>query len=161
MDVTNVGGTVTRETTPYSAKWRGFAGENRHVVKEALIDLAEVYGPLRQVDSDGVIFISPSRKKNGSWESASFRLFSFSKQDGWTVETRDEPSPDGFPSELGFFFEQIALDVRAIRVDSGEEMRRRVTLGFDQPKRDDETHGWITSGAIRVQLDDIAEATGA
>jgi hypothetical protein len=86
-DVAAVENTTDHQTTPYSVKWRGHDGERRHVVKQALIDLAQAFCPQWDEPGSGVVIISPHRRKVGDWRGGNFELFSARKPEGWTVES--------------------------------------------------------------------------
>lgn len=149
--------TEETQTTPYPVKWHGFPGEDRRVVREALIDLAEVVTPrhpelrlavrLRggyRVGKDAIRKRVHNAEIIGDWESGYFHLFSFSKQDGWPARGVDTHAAD-VPDELRFFRERISLTVRATRLDTQEEITRRVSISFVVPALDERSRQWIVS----------------
>jgi len=148
---------ATLQTVPYPVKWRDYPGEDRRVVNEALIDLAEAAAPRRCLRGGGIIIISPYDEGNDDWQSGYFTLFSFSKQDGWPVRGRAfSDRLNDIPDEFSFFFEEVRLAVRATRIDSGEEMTRLVTLGFEPPQWDEKRPAWVPSKAIRVNVEAVS-----
>jgi hypothetical protein len=154
VDVTRIQRVTSEETTPYPIKWRGYAGEDRQVVKEALIDLAEVSFPWYDDPNSSVIIITGHGRRVGNWRGGDFLLYSFSKQDGWPVEAQPMEEPTTMSAELALYLDEIKLHVRAIRIDSGEEINRVVTIGFELPKWNEGDQRWdAPERAVRVAIE--------
>jgi hypothetical protein len=152
VDVTLVEKAKNSETTPYSVKWRGYAGEDRQVVKESLIDLAHVGEPWYE-DPDGYVVTVTGQRKVGGWFVGRFTLYSFEWQGGWDVEAEAVPGPQGMPERIALYLEEIVLHVCAVRIDTKEEVERVVTIGFNPPEWSESGGRWETPRGIRVQVD--------
>jgi hypothetical protein len=151
VDVTRIEKALTDETTPYSVKWRGDEGEDRHVVTSTLIDLAYVEPPWYDDPNSTVVFITGRRRVN-NWLSGRFLLYSHSCQPGWDVEAEPVQGPEGMPAHIALYLEEVVIHVLATRIDSKEKVKRVVTIGFSPPTWNSQSGAWETSKAIRVEV---------
>ena len=139
-DVTELHGSRSAETTPFPVKWRGPNVERKFVPRDGLIDLGRfLWHPAPDINADdsGVIFVRMHGKLRNGWDSGYWELFSYFKPDGWVVEAADHvPDDPTMPTHVRLFFEEIRLVVRVVRLDSDEEHKWRVTLGFVHPTQD-------------------------
>ena len=151
VDVTRIEKAITDETTPYSVKWRGYEGEDRHVVTSTLIDLAYVEPPWYDDPNSTVMFVTGRRRVN-NWLAGRFLLYSHSCQAGWDVQAEPAQGPEGMPAHIALYLDEIVIHVLAARIDSKEELKRVVTIGFSPPTWNSQSGAWETSKAIRVEV---------
>jgi hypothetical protein len=151
VDVTRIEKATTEEKTPYGVTWRGSPGEDRQVVNECLIDLAEIEEPWYEDPNSDVVLVS-ARRKVGNWYVGRFHLYSHSSDYGWAVEADSVKGPDGMPARIALFLEEIAIHVVATRLDTKERVERTVTIGFNRPTWNEGTGRWVTQKGIRVQV---------
>jgi len=161
-DVTELVGSRSAQTTPFPVKWRGPNVERKFVPRDALIDLGRfLWHPAPDINSDdsSVVFVRMHGKLRNGWESGYWELFSYFKPDGWVVEAADYvPEDPAMPEHMRFFFEEVRLVVRVVRLDTDEEHRWQVILGFVHP-----THAangrWTPPGKDghneRVELEEL------
>lgn len=150
VDITKVDRARTGETTPFPAKWRDSQAEDRQVVRESLIDIADVQEPWFDDPDSGVVFVDGTRRV-GNWRAGRFFLFSHSYQAGWQVEPERAIASDGMRERVALWLEEIAVHVCAVRLDSGESIERVICIGFNPPVWDANA-GWQTHKGIRVQV---------
>jgi hypothetical protein len=166
IDVIDVQGARDYQHALYSVKWRGSPAEDRRVIKEALIDLAQVHFPEPPDDDSSILFVrTGSYHKKGNWYSGSFRLVSFSEPEGWTVdaEERSYQGANAMPDALTLYLEQITLTLRAVRIDSSEEMMASVEIGFEQPTWSVEGNRWMKPPhmvRVRVETKPTPQSSG-
>lgn len=155
-DVVEVRGSKTAQTTPFPVKWRGPNVERKFVPREALIDLGRFLGhpaPDINADSHGVVFVRLHGKLRNGWDSGYWELFSFYKPDGWVVEAPDfVPEDPSMPPHVRLFFEELELTVRVVRLDSNEERKWLVTLGFVHPTQGENGQWVLPAERKRVEI---------
>lgn len=162
-DVTQFDGSRYAQTIPFPVKWRGPNVERKFVARDALIDLGRVLwhpAPDINADASGVFVVRMHGKLRNGWDSGYWELFSYFQPDGWVVEATDYVPDDAtMPAHVRLFFEEIRLLVRIVRLDTDEEHKWQITLGFVHPTQD-ASGRWFLPGKgdkrDRIQIEKVS-----